>query len=257
MNERIIPLKTLRNLRTLGGMQTQQGKRIRDNILYRSAALNKIKPKDAKRLRDIYQVKTVIDLRTRDEVKKKPDIEVDGITRLYLPICEDQMPGISREVEPGKTIEPGMLPDMRDLYRDVVMDPECLAHFSTVLKTIMQNRDGAILWHCTAGKDRCGLTAVFLETMLGVSEQDILDDYLLTNLDSIKSAKKYSRMVRLLKRDKELAQHVYEVYLAKESYLASALQTIQKEYGSMDQFFEQQLKIDKEEIQAFREYALQ
>ena len=254
-NPRIIKLKSLRNLRTLAGIETKDGKTIKRDILLRSAALDHITPEDFATLRDQYKLKKVIDLRTKGEAEKKPDMTYEGVEYCYIPVCPDAIPGVSREIEPGQDKALELIPDLVDIYLGVVKGEEYIENISKSIRAIMQNEEGAVLWHCTAGKDRCGFVTVFILWMLGVDMTVIKEDYLLTNLDAIKDARKYYWLVRIFKRNKAIAKRVYAAYMADLKYLDSALGYV-KEQGGMDEFIENKLKISREEIENFREKAL-
>lgn len=256
-DKRILNIKSIHNLRTLGGLTNSADQIIGHNKLFRSAALDQVTKEDARILKDRLGIDTVIDLRTIAEVEKKPDIVMEGISYIHMPVFVDAIPGVSREAEPGNpNIKADMLPDLRDMYANLIADQDCINHFSQILKKILNHRGGAILWHCTAGKDRCGMVSMFIEHILGIDQDTIRQDYLLTNLDSKKTARKYYLLLFLLKRDPETAKKVYEAYIAHEDYLNSALRTIDESFGGMDSFIENQLGIKREEIAAFREYIL-
>lgn len=256
MDKRIIPLKSLLNCRTLGGLPSAFGGSIRDNILYRSAAWDHLTPEDGAVLRDKCGITLDVDLRTDAEVFKGPDKSVSGVTYLAMPVSHNHIPGVSREMEPGKDITEDMLPNLHEMYRGLVSLPQYTESFSQILHTIMNYRDGAVLWHCTAGKDRCGMTAFFLETMLGVDLQTRVQDYMMTNRDFTPQAWKHFFLILLTKRNLTFAKKIFATLVAKESYLEAALQVIDRDFGGMDNYLHNQLHITQEEIEDFRRYAL-
>ncbi|MDO4978068.1 MAG: tyrosine-protein phosphatase [Eubacteriales bacterium] len=259
MNQRIIKRKSIHNLRTLCGLENSMGQKVGANKLYRSAALDQLNEKDAAFLREKYQIKKIIDLRTNGEIEKHPNLHMERFEYVHLPVFGEAIPGISREVEPGRAdnLKEGMLPDLRDMYRELVSDPECIENFRIILKEIMNHRDGGILWHCTAGKDRCGMISVLIEAMLGMSRKTIRDDYVMTNLDSKKTAIKYFLLITIFKRDLATAKMVYRAYLAHESYLYSAMKAMEDLYGGTQNYITDVLKIDRKEIREFRKYILE
>lgn len=54
-------------------------------------------------------------------------------------------------------------------------------------------KNGAVLWHCTEGKDRCGLLSATILFLLDVSEDDVMEDYLKTNKAAITRVEKLKR----------------------------------------------------------------
>lgn len=253
--ERIIKLRGIRNLRTLAGITTQDKRVIKADILLRSASLDKVTPKVFEILKTKYKLKKVIDLRTNDEVTKKPDVMHDGIEYHHMPVCADEIPGVSREIEPGKDSGLDLLPNLSDVYTAVIQGQEYVENIAQALREIMNTNNGAVLWHCTAGKDRCGFVSVFILYMLGVDMETIKEDYLLTNLDAIKDARKYYWLVRIFKRNREMANKVYAIYMADLEYLNAALNYIDTR-GGMDKFITDILGITTGEIENFKSRVL-
>ena len=146
------------------------GRRIRPGMLVRSAHLSQAE--DA----DLQGIASVIDLRTTGERQEAPD-QAHGREYLPIPIFDGVLAGVSHEQE----TENAGIPDMAILYGRIVR--ECAASFRRVLLAVMEHdfARGAILWHCTEGKDRCGLTTALALEALGVDRDTILADYLKTN----------------------------------------------------------------------------
>lgn len=255
---RVIHLRTVSNLRTLAGLKSADGKSVKNDILFRSAALGKASDKDLVILRDKLKIKKTIDLRTNAEKDKAPDRTVEGIEYIYLPISRKTLPGISREITPEDkySISSDMIPDMTEMYERIIKDSECQVNFGIVLKTIMSQRDGAILWHCTAGKDRCGMVTLFILSMLEISKEDIMRDYMLTNFSSF-DAVKYFILILLLKRDLKLAKKIYKAYIVKRSYLQSAIDTMDRDFGGIKNYIINQLGISNDAIEEFKSYCLE
>ena len=94
-----------------------------------------------------------------------------------------------------------------DLYRMIVATESCRKNLGIAVKTVMEHdfSEGAVLWHCTEGKDRCGLLAAMLLSALGVSREDIMEDYLLTNeVNAPKAEMYYQHMLMAGKSEAEV-----------------------------------------------------
>jgi len=200
----------IQNKRDLGGLRAADGRRILPGMLIRSAHL--FQAEDA----DLRGVSAVIDLRTPGERREAPD-RVHGRTYLPLPIFENLTAGVSHEQE--AEVQPFL--DMAGIYRRVVT--ECAAALGRVLLTILRHdfSGGAILWHCTEGKDRCGLTTALVLEALGVDRADILADYLKTNEVNLPKALAIRRQAAAA-RGEAFAESVYQAYIADERYLLAA-----------------------------------
>ena len=259
--------KTLPNARDFGGIKTRDSKTIKGNIIIRSSYLNKLKAEDAKKLCEINGLKTVIDLRSQDEINKRPDYIIDGVKYEYIPFFDDSSmemtSGMGSDVlsalKKSSSIEElkNYVPDLNDVYRLMARDNYSTSQISACIKRIINNRNGSVLFHCTAGKDRTGVTAAILLKMLNVSDDIIMEDYLFTNNVSVKKSVKFSRLARIFLRNKELAEKIRRVFLAEKEFLKAFFDTVNEIYGSFESYLEKGLNITAEEIDSFKNYILE
>ena len=239
-------LKTIRNIRDLGGTSTEDGRTIRPRCLIRSAHLGSASEDDLQFLRKEGGLAAVLDLRTNQERLEKPD-HADGFTCFAIPVIDDLRAGITHE----KGVEEKEFPDMAFLYRLMVTRPETQAGFARALHQIFtwDYSQGAILWHCTEGKDRCGMTTALVLEALGVDRDSIMRDYLETNRTSLLRARGvYERLLPL--RGEVFARSVYRAYVADERYLRAAWDAMGENYLT------DTLHISQAEIDAFRAQVL-
>ena len=229
----------IRNMRDLGGLRTADGRKIKPQMLIRSAHLAQAEEQDTEHISE------VIDLRTPAERQESPD-RTYGCEYTPLPVFEEINAGISHEEKARERA----IPNMEILY-GMLIDryPDA---FRRILLRIMQHdySKGAILWHCTEGKDWCGITTALVLEMLGVDRETIMEDYLKTNLVNIpKAAEIHDRLLET--HGKEFADSVYRAFIADECYLKSAW----KAMG--DNFLTEKLGISPEEIETFRKTILE
>ena len=240
-------LTTIRNIRDLGGISTEDGRTIRPRCLIRSAHLGSASEEDLQFLRKEERLAAVLDLRTNQERLEKPD-HANGFTCFAIPVIDDLRAGITHE----KGTEEKEFPDMAFLYRLMITRPETQSGLARALHQIFtwDYSQGAILWHCTEGKDRCGMTAALVLEALGVSRDAIMRDYLETNRTSLLRARGvYERLLPL--RGEVFARSVYRAYVADERYLRAAWDAMG------ENFLTDTLHIPQQEIDAFREQVLE
>ncbi len=226
------------NLRDLGGMPAADGRTIRKGLLIRSAKLLKATKKDLK------GISSVIDLRTPKERNREKD-RTYKTEYLPLPVFEELTAGISH----AKGEKERSIPDMAVLYRHLVRN--CADSFGRILTAIMEHdfSSGAVLWHCTEGKDRCGITTAIVLEMLGVDRDLIMEDYLKTNVINMpKAAVLRDRLIRPY--GEEFANEVYQEYIADERYLKAAWD----EMG--DEYIQARLGIGRDAVLRFRDTVL-
>ncbi|MDO4867070.1 MAG: tyrosine-protein phosphatase [Clostridia bacterium] len=240
-----IQLDTVRNIRDLGGTVAEGGRRIRPDCLIRSAHLAEASEADLLRLRREHRLCTVIDLRTDQERAEKPD-RAEGLELITCTLIE-RLAGITHE----RRDEPARLPDMAELYRQMMTNPVGVAGFRRALRDIFSHDygRGSVLWHCTEGKDRCGMTAALVLEALGVDREAILEDYLETNKASLTRAQAiYDRLAP--EHGEVFARSVYQAFIADERYIRAAWEAMGEDYIGGT------LGIAPDEVEAFREKVL-
>ena len=221
-----IKLRSVGNIRDLGGTGMKNGSMIRYGCLIRSAHLGYAAKADVQLLQEKYRLSRIIDLRTGGERSELPD-QSFGVENLSLPIFNDFKAGISHEQQQRQLD----IPLMTDLYRHIMTDSASIAGFHNVLNAIFTHdyRKGSVLWHCTEGKDRCGMTTVLVLTALGADRETILEDYLETNKVNIPKARAMYEQVLPVKGP-EAAENIYQAYIADENYLNAAWEVMGDNY---------------------------
>ena len=182
---RRMPLKKLFNTRDLGGLPAADGKTIKYGKLIRSGKLYKLPKKTVEALK-AYGVTTVIDLRIFTEQEEAPDTLWDGVKYVHLPILCTATPGITREKSMRRTMvleskrikkEFGSATRyMEEMYCSILLNEEPQNYLKQALRLIIEN-ENCVLWHCSGGKDRAGIVSMLVESLLGVSEDVIIADY--------------------------------------------------------------------------------
>ena len=229
----------IQNIRDLGGLKTVDSRRIRSGCLVRSAHLYQANE------HDLAGISSIIDLRTPGERGQAPD-QTWQREYLPLPVFTDEQAGISH----GKEVSEQLLPDFGYLYGRLVN--ECTESFEAILTAIMEHdfSGGAVLWHCTEGKDRCGLTTALILEILGIDRKTIMEDYLKTNLVNMpKAIRIHDRLLKT--HGKEMAEEAYKAYIADESYLQAAWNAMGENYISG------KLKISPDLIERFKTEVLE
>ena len=201
----------IRNFRDLGGIKNSRGQIIPSGMLFRSANLS------AAESSELAGISTVIDLRTDIGRERAPDQIPEGISNHIIPIFDEQAAGITRSASLDT------VPDMVSLYRKMVTEHQDAVQ--SVLSLIFTHdfSSGGVLWHCTAGKDRCGVITAYVLSALGMSKATIMADYMLSNAACIPEADSVREKLLAAGKTHEEADKVWNVFIAKEEYLNAAL----------------------------------
>ena len=247
-----------KNIRDLGGLIGYEGKKIKSGRLYRGGVLNKIKAEDIDILRS-FHLTDIVDFRGPDEFLYNPDFILDGVNYHNFPAIEERVNIQDRKKDDGNllwfvTDNTSGFEHLRRQYRDLIRFDKSQKAYKNFFKVLM-NEDRVTYFHCSQGKDRAGLASYFIETILGVSEEDKIADYLESN---IAMEEKIDRLVDQV-RDKPFFNEEYEkslrdVFEANLLYLEAAIDEMNKISGSPLKYIEEVLEVD---IEKFRKLYLE
>ena len=246
-----IDLQGASNTRDLGGIQTPFGT-IKYGKLLRSGELSRLTKSDVETLAQIPLCR-IVDLRTEAEMTNCADVHMQNVAVVNVPIIRSTTFGITFESASGPEIAQKMdaglkrmqergetyLEHMEILYRKFVNDDYSRQGYGEFLKLLAERpTQGATLWHCSVGKDRCGTCTALLLHCLGASREQIMEDYLLTNTQMSNSRK------QVLDRASQYAPAEYLPMLTKmlsasADYLVAFWKEIDKNYGNTDNFVKQ------------------
>lgn len=255
------------NFRDLGGMETADGRHVKPHRLLRSGHLHNLTEEDRRRLTDEFELKTVIDLRTTGEMRRKPDVVLPGVEYIHCPIFENQAEGVTREtvteddpvgrmVAMAQKMEGQAFERMRELYK-VFFDDHGIAMYREFFELALCQEQGAILWHCTMGKDRCGTAAALMEIALGVPYETVLSDYLLTNERVLPETEKLIEKARAINDDEALFEQMRVLDSVYEEFLGTVLNIAVEKAGSVERFIETELAMTSDKLMRLRDLYLE
>lgn len=270
MKSERIDFEKLNNTRDLGGLITKSGKKIRKGRLFRSGILHKASESDVGKLKSLTEL--IIDFRSSKELIERPDPSIESVTYAHLPIIRELTEGITREKEASVSVTKkyaespeGARQYMINIYKNFVIDEFPLSNYSKFIDLLLEDREKAILWHCTAGKDRAGFGAVIIEEILGVDRDSIFEDYLYTN-ECLKDEIKIITLNLMYKNNID-SQDINKTLLfqksidcifgAKEEYLLGLYEKIQEVYKDFNGFLKDGLKISEAKQERLRELYLE
>lgn len=224
---RHIDFESVPNFRDLGGYRTRDGRAVAWRRLFRSAALHSMSPADFARFKEDIRPRAVIDLRTPREATKQREIDLLG----ELGARYHNVPFRPSSPEAGKQ-ETELFRDathMGELYLYRIRQPELGQKLVDSLELIADRNNHPLVFHCSLGKDRTGLLAALLLAAAGVTDGDIVDDYVL-------SAPFMPAIRDRLTNDPAATQEVKELPAFQWEALAESmgrfLALLRQEYGS-------------------------
>lgn len=240
-----IPLQSLSNTRDLGAIMSSDGRHILPRKLIRSGDLYHTSQADQEMLTQQYRVKTVVDFRTNAERLEKPDTILEGVRYLHIPILEEETMGITREGGLGKLLfqfKGDAEKYMERQYESLINDPVCLKQYARFFDVLLRQEEGAVLYHCTTGKDRVGVATVLLLYILGVPKKAIREDFMRSNEYLEEEISHIAAFLETkMEVDEEMIHRLRTFFSVKESYLDTVFRAINKNYGTFQQFLRRAL----------------
>lgn len=241
------------NFRDLGGYTNQDGQRIKSHRLIRSGKLDLLSDRDVQFLTD-YGVKYDVDFRSPDEQKEAPDRVPVGASYHFLPVFPVDETKVTKtwEEEQREFAKDarGGYKNMIRTYAEMVLLPDAQKSYRQFFDLLLSN-DGdksSLLFHCSAGKDRTGMGAVYLLSALDVDPQIIRSDYITTNEFIQDPLHQQLDAIRANGGNQNTQQSIRDLWTVKEDYLDSALSTISAHYGSMHRYLEQALQLSANQV---------
>ncbi|MBC8098201.1 MAG: tyrosine-protein phosphatase [Armatimonadetes bacterium] len=238
------------NFRDIGGYQTADGQRVKWGKVYRSGSLAALTPQDFAYLAQL-DIKVVCDLRSVEEVADAPDKLPPYMQYIHTPLNTD---GTGNAASRMRTLlfEPGKLRDMMTTMYVQIMLENNAAVFGTVINQMADAANLPLLFHCTAGKDRTGVTAMLLLLVLGVPEEVVIADYTLSNQYYPQIAEFAQPMLQRTKWLGVSVNDLYPMLVADAATLHAALKHLYSRYGSIEQYLQQAAGVDEAIIAQLR-----
>ena len=177
-----LPFERCDNFRELGGYVGLGGKRVKRGVFYRTPALANLRTEADWALFDSLGVKTVFDFRSGTERAQRPDPEIPGVRFVHAPALFDE-DGKDVNFDLNAVFAAGQkaIDEMLDW---VAGSYDVMAFGNPAYRLLFEAiaaGETPILFHCSAGKDRTGVAAALILLALGVSREDVVRDYMLTN----------------------------------------------------------------------------
>lgn len=268
-SQQFIPVKGIVNARDLGGYTTPGESAVRSNLLLRAASLADATEADLQYLASL-PVAKVIDFRKEEEKQGKADRFIAGAEYITLPIdASGNAAAQATEKEKKKltgrkkfnvkkiivmiAFNEKAQKVAREMYPTLLFDPQCQRQYAAFFREVLDTKSGAVLYHCTQGKDRTGIASALLLAALGADRATIVADFDATNRVYEKDVKKYVRRVRFW-GGKEEETGVVKAFLGcNTDNFVKTLDRIDLEYGSMEAYLKGPMGLSDEDILLLRQ----
>ena len=271
------------NLRDLGGLATIDGQRVRAGRLFRSGHLSGLDRAEAAIL-DRLGLRTIIDLRRPSEVANFPTPDLDGVDHLWISVSPEdsefavaanllfgeQPERVDTAEDSGFAVAANLLfgnqPEQVDIatmlegyFRNTVTNR--LDGYRPVFEAATDPDRQPLLFHCMGGKDRTGFVAGVLLRLLGVGQEEVMADYLLTNeiLGDRMARRADQARQRIAQRsgvepdqvDERHLEGIRAMLYTRPSFLQASFDAVTDKFGTWETFRRDGLGIDDARFWAF------
>lgn len=159
------------NVRDMGGFVNRDGRLVCWHKLIRSDGLANLTDKDWQTLYDL-GIRTDLDLRSGCENEMFPDRPPEGILHISSPLQAEEFNILKSDEGAAAAFQKSLTNSYADM---VLKTPHLLCKALSTLTERLHT--GAVLFHCTAGKDRTGVLAATVLYLLNCLDADIIADY--------------------------------------------------------------------------------
>lgn len=254
---RHIPLQGVENFRDFGDYAAGAG-RLKKRVLFRAAHQALATDEDLEAMAALGLV-TIVDLRRPNERERDPSRRWNGFAAQVI----DNDLGVTGE-DPWHTflresdLSVGSIQAyMDEYYRRAPFKERHIDLFRRYFQALAQAR-GPVLIHCAAGKDRTGILAALTHHIAGVADDDVIDDYLLTN-DPGRFERRgptFMDNIQALTGRRPTEAAMRAAMGVEARYLAAALAAMKEEFGSIDGYLERAVGVDATTREAVRAHIL-
>lgn len=236
----------IRNFRDISGYMNKDGKVMKKGMIFRGGALDRLTDEEAARFEKELGIKHILDFRDEQESAMAKDYpfpaaKYEQISALQVETHDeagfDFNKMVSREMD-AKQFQ-YILGYLKEGYKTMPFNNEAYRR----LFELLLEHDGNLYFHCTAGKDRTGIGAFLIMMALGMSEDDGVKEYMLSNAYL---AKENDALAEQLNIPKEYRKFCEPLLGVQEEFIRLTIEAIKAKYESYDEFLAKEYNLTAE-----------
>ena len=261
LKNQLIGITGAHNSRQLGGYQIGN-KKIKKDLLLRTAAISGLTEADSVLLADKYRVQRIYDFRGKNEAMTSPDVIPGNAGYLSLSISFDVSENVSEKKQSQEEMimmllqnaDNPLVQDMCDhMYDKIFFDEASQDVYRRFFADLvsLDPKDGAVLWHCTQGKDRAGSASAMLLAALGANRDLIMADFTL-------SKNYYDPFVAKIPVKNDTQSKVLNTLISANPVIfEQTLDKVDAKYGSLRNYLTECLGVTPEMMETLRDRYLE
>lgn len=271
--ERTLDIPGMNNFRDLGGYITGDDHRVKWGILYRSDHIYNASNIGIERLKKL-DIKTIIDYRSEDEIAKYPNKTISQNIKTYVFDPSAHTAELSAQFSASKEdedkelikkikaqIDNGTLKEQYDIvteqYNNFVKNEDSKLAFGNMLKLLTKKDTTPLIQHCRGGKDRTGYGSLLVLGVLGVSKDQIIQDYMLTGKNRIERNNYKMESYRKHTNDPNVLEYLYSLIDTRQDFIETSYNKIIGKYSSIENYAVKELGLKEKDIFILKETYLE
>jgi len=229
------------------------GSKMKNNLLFRCAKLSTLNIKDKKILENL-NPHAIIDFRDPKEVKMAPDNLSPKLLEKYinLPISASTLSRMVSQKQISGDNNKSYEEVMEESYRMYINNHKKV--WAKFFEILLRSNNRPIIFHCSAGKDRTGIASFMLQSIFKNPIDKIFENYLISNdLLTIKAATAEQK-TNSSKQETQVTKNMLSTLgKVQTSYLIAAINEIEKNFFSLENYFISQLGLKHNDIQKIKQ----
>lgn len=246
--ERVVPMQGIFNFRDIGGYTNNENRYSKWGRLYRSGSLAMASKRDIEVLNKL-GVETVVDLRTERESYMFPT-KFKAPHVYNLPLRGNRYDFFFDEILSQKMKRSDILMYDQNVFSFLLENNT--DYFIRLFDILLEEKNYPIVMYCSLGKDRTAIATALIFAALEIDESILVDDYLMSN-DLID----YHAIVRNADRyPLEVQETITALFSAHKETIRNSLESLLNNYGSIDNYFEKELKLTSRKREKLKDILL-
>lgn len=271
--ERTLPVDGMNNFRDMGGYKTADGKHVKWGKLYRSDHIYNATDNGIEYLKKL-NINTIIDYRSDNEITKYPNEVINNEVKTYCLDPSAHAAELAAQFQSSKENEDinlinkiieqqksGNLVSQSDVvfkqYQTFATSDKSKEAFTSMLRVLADPEAAAIVQHCRGGKDRTGYGAMLVLGVLGVSKEDLIEDYMLTAKNREERNRLKMDNYKKLTNDPVVLEYLYSFIDTRSEFLEASINSIIESEGSVEKYVKNQLGISQDIIDKIKSLYLE
>lgn len=246
---RIIDMNSIKNFRDIGGYFTHDNRQIKWGQIYRSGDLSSATLYDQERIRRL-NIKTVIDFRSERTARNYPVLLHQSIRKISLPLTPMDGEKLDELTNSQNFDRSAAIRYVQESYVDIVEKHK--PEFAEMFDILTNESNYPVVITGSLGKDGVGIATYLILYALGVSENTLEQDYMLSN----KNIDPTKAMIDARNLPEPMQEAVTAMLSVNRAYLNYAIEHINQIYGSVDNYLEKELRVTSGKKMLLRKYLL-